>query len=129
MVARIVSYALPFLLAGLMLVQSATLSLIQLDFMWNREAITEMFCINLDKPQMNCHGSCELGRRLEKASNTELPQDLRIPEFVSWVFVFSPIYAFHAAFLSKSADQIDHAYLEPGQSRFPTGGIFHPPQS
>ena len=45
MVARIVSYALPFLLAGLMLVQSATLSFdSSWIFMWNRgEGITEMF--------------------------------------------------------------------------------------
>ncbi|WP_162416024.1 hypothetical protein [Cyclobacterium roseum] len=129
MAPRFISYGIPILLAGMMLVQSTTLSLIQFNFLWNRDSIAALFCVNLDKPEMNCEGSCELGRRLEKAADTEQPQALQLPEFASWVFVFSSPFSLHIPFCSGTDGQVATCFLLPGKSRFSTDGIFHPPQS
>lgn len=128
MAKRIVSYGVPFLLAGLVLVQSVSLSLIQLDFMWNRETITALFCVNLDRPEMNCAGSCELGRRLEKAADTEQPHDLRLVESISAVFVLATAYVFPARFGFKMPDQRLAVYTVYGSGQVFPAGIFHPPR-
>mgnify|MGYP000530418343 CR=1 FL=1 len=52
--------------------QTATIA----HFYMNRAAITEAYCINKEKPQLNCHGQCHLKKQLEvkqpqEAINTE----------------------------------------------------------
>ncbi len=37
----------------------------------NYELITEVLCINKDKPEMNCQGSCHLTKQLQAANGNE----------------------------------------------------------
>lgn len=47
-----------------------------LDFYLNREAIAEALCINQDKPEMQCNGSCALKEKLQQEDrrNQESPE-------------------------------------------------------
>ncbi len=41
-------------------------------FNLNQEAIEQAFCVNKDKPALECHGNCHLKKQLEKTKNTAL---------------------------------------------------------
>lgn len=40
----------------------------------NKQEITEMFCVNKDKPELNCNGSCHLMQQLKERENREAQQ-------------------------------------------------------
>lgn len=42
-----------------------------LEYQLRREYITAQFCINLDRPTLNCKGSCHLQQRLKEAAAQE----------------------------------------------------------
>lgn len=44
-------------------------TLIQAHFYMDREQITALYCINKDKPELECDGKCELSKRLSEAKN------------------------------------------------------------
>ncbi len=45
-------------------------TIIVMYFKLNQEAIEQEFCINRNKPQLQCHGTCHLKKQLEKTKNT-----------------------------------------------------------
>lgn len=61
-------------------------SLIQAEFVLNREAIAELFCINQDKPELACDGKCELDRRLIEAQDHEESKKNFVQEEVILVY-------------------------------------------
>ncbi|GAB2499084.1 hypothetical protein GCM10027164_33940 [Algoriphagus taiwanensis] len=44
-------------------------TVIQVQFLMDREQITALYCINKDQPELQCQGKCELGKRLNEAKN------------------------------------------------------------
>ena len=74
-------------LSALILLNGMTYSLLQLDFNINRAHITELFCINQDKPELACNGQCELTRRLDKAQEQEENKRTFFQEQVNLVFM------------------------------------------
>ncbi|TDK43457.1 hypothetical protein [Algoriphagus formosus] len=57
------------LLISLVLLNGMGYTLIQAHFYWDREEITALYCINKDKPEMECDGKCELSKRLSEAKD------------------------------------------------------------
>lgn len=55
----------------LLLITSQQAALIVL-FKLNQQAIEQQFCINKDKPELQCHGKCHLKKELEKSVTTDL---------------------------------------------------------
>jgi len=49
-----------------------------LEYYANYEYISEVLCINKDKPMSTCNGKCYLSKQLKKAQETE-KQDKKIP--------------------------------------------------
>jgi hypothetical protein len=47
-------------------------ALIIVHFKLNQKEIEKEFCINKDKPEMQCHGKCHLKKELQKTDNTDL---------------------------------------------------------
>ncbi len=45
-----------------------------IDFTVNQDFITEVFCINKEKPAVTCHGKCYLSQQLKKAEEQEEKQ-------------------------------------------------------
>ena len=46
-------------------------TLIQAHFYLDREQITALYCVNKDKPMLECDGKCELGKRLSETKNRQ----------------------------------------------------------
>lgn len=47
---------------------------IQFDYLLNQSEIIDLFCINKDKPEMQCNGKCHLKKQFEElADKTESP--------------------------------------------------------
>ncbi len=55
----------------LVLLNGMSYSIIQGQFYLQRDRIAELFCINQDKPELQCDGKCELSKRLSKAKEKE----------------------------------------------------------
>lgn len=103
-------------------------TLIQVHFYMDREQITALYCVNKDKPQLECDGKCELSKRLSEAKDQkESEAEITLEEL-------------HLTFLAKSKEgnipfipeanpeivhtpryQMTHS-LDLGKS------FFHPPQ-
>ena len=43
-------------------------TLVTLNFYWNQTEITELFCVNKEKPQLRCEGKCHLNTVLSDAN-------------------------------------------------------------
>lgn len=46
-------------------------AIIIVHFKLNKKEITESFCINKDRPELQCQGNCYLKRKLQQTKNTE----------------------------------------------------------
>lgn len=53
-------------------------SLVILNWKINQDIITEKYCVNKDKPMMNCNGKCYLSKQLE---NLELKEEQERKEY------------------------------------------------
>lgn len=42
-----------------------------MDYQLHKERITELFCVNRDKPRLQCNGKCHLAKKLRKAESSE----------------------------------------------------------
>lgn len=97
-------------------------------FQLNQETITELFCINKDKPEKKCKGCCYLAKEIKKANECEnkVPCGLKQHDAPTWLVfeqlahVISPLHSFG---------------FEPGvypETYFPLGfvsGVFQPPRA
>ena len=97
-------------------------------FQLNRVYITEMYCENKEKPQLNCDGQCFLAKKLqaaeEKTSDNDgartLNQQLEIPLFI----ISTP------AFVSFIGEEpvLDIPLLINHYSFLRSSTLFHPPK-
>jgi hypothetical protein len=62
---------LAFFLVGLLLLQTFSREVVVLDYQVHKKHITELFCVNKDKPALHCNGKCHLAKQLRKASDSE----------------------------------------------------------
>lgn len=115
-----------FILASALLTHLMTVSVIVVDYELRKAEITEMFCINKDRPEMACQGKCHLNRQLrEQTDNGPEP-------FLPEVEPLAP--AIIAA--RVTCGLFDHVETEPehgGRYHCPESvghhaAVFHPPQ-
>jgi hypothetical protein len=69
-------------------------SLITIDYFINQVEITELFCINKDKPQLKCNGKCHLTQELKEVEtkNTGAPFAQNVNEFnIELIFDFKEV--------------------------------------
>lgn len=60
---------------------------IQAHFYLHREQITILYCINKEKPQLECDGKCELGKRLSESKKQQENREEISLEELSLVYV------------------------------------------
>ncbi|TFV97159.1 hypothetical protein E4S40_00450 [Algoriphagus kandeliae] len=111
----------------LILLNGMGYTLIQVHFYADREEITALYCVNKDKPELECNGQCELGKRLKKASEAqENGEEITLEELN---LQYLPIPESSLA-LSKRAVfpiiQNSYPYLTNGRDIMVD--FFHPPQ-
>lgn len=63
---------IPYLLLAQMMYFVGAKSFVVLNWKINQDIITEKYCVNKDKPMMNCDGKCYLSKQLE---NLELKEE------------------------------------------------------
>ncbi|MCL6260238.1 hypothetical protein M3O96_14145 [Aquiflexum sp. TKW24L] len=114
-------FSLIFLLNGMVY------SVIQVDFHMNREEISALFCINQDRPELECNGKCELAKRLDQAQDQEKNQQK--VAFEGFLLIYSmPVTAFNILPIWKSIDLVFGDLDENQNQLLNIDDFFHPPQ-
>ncbi|RTQ45416.1 hypothetical protein EJV47_25075 [Hymenobacter gummosus] len=62
---------LALFLTLLILLQSFSREVLVVDYALHRARVTELFCVNKDKPQLQCNGKCHLRKQLRKAAEAD----------------------------------------------------------
>ena len=93
----------------------------------NIEEITEAFCINTEKPELNCHGTCHLKKQLIQTDNS-------IPLESENTFYFNEIQLFSGndfiQIIKPVINVSSHlTKLEDHHSTFSGLDVFHPPKA
>lgn len=116
------------LLSIVILLNGMGYSLIQADFVLNRETISELFCINQDKPELACDGKCELDRRLGEAQEHEENRKTFVQEEVLLMYTL-PAKGYHIETYWKEFHPI-LGVLDVFEIDFLNDkDFFHPPRS
>jgi hypothetical protein len=66
------------ILLGLILINTFSLALVKIHYELNKDFIIENYCINTDKPELNCDGQCHLEKLIEIVSSDD--KDSNVPE-------------------------------------------------
>lgn len=92
-------------------------ALIFVHFKLNREAIEQAFCVNKDKPDLQCHGTCYLKKQLQKTTENPEPASIIVhpwmatyPSLIAESEAKSVTIEIHS---TPSADK-ETRYKEPG---------------
>ncbi|WP_186755330.1 hypothetical protein [Echinicola salinicaeni] len=114
-------------LSMVIVLNSMIFSVIQMDYAINKEYITENFCVNKERPEMNCDGKCFLAEKLKAAQEQKEQQ----PGAIDFSRDFG-IYIIHDNFIAFNKAQLINfkaksAYQESNVN-FLTKDIFHPPK-
>lgn len=102
-------------------------SVIWVNYELNVEEITELFCENTDKPELNCHGSCHLKKQLIQTEdpNSENPVHLN---YINELELFNPNDIIQNDLMLNFTPELNSHYSE-SFSETVSGEIFHPPIS
>ena len=120
---------LAYLLTTLLLLQTFSRELVVLDYQLHKERITQLFCVNKDKPRLQCNGKCHLAKKLRKASAADSKAPASGFAKVKYEAVL-PLRALlqEPRFPGAKPAQFARLATEP-YSFSPAHSIFHPPSS
>ena len=93
------------LLSAIILIQSASLLLIDTSFKANHDYIAAVLCVNRNKPQMHCDGKCQLKKELTTEQEKESSQKSLMPVSLLLFFDEPPV--------------VTHCYASPADLSFP----------
>lgn len=118
-------------LTRLLLVLSLVLStqslvMVQVAFQLRQDVIVEKFCVNRDRPEMQCDGHCQLSKMMQKAQDRE---DERRAAMLELFFSFSLWLA--PAPKAPPVEAETKAWPSYAKANPPSGaphGIFRPPR-
>lgn len=113
----------------LILLNGMGYTFIQVNFYLDREQITALYCVNKDKPELQCDGKCELGKRLSEAKNqTEGQAEITLEE-LRLIFVEQVILD-HLDQNRQIKSGLSHSqFYQLNPSSGSELDFFHPPQS
>lgn len=113
-------------LSLLLLLAGMSYSLIQTQFYLNRAEIARTLCVNQDKPELACEGSCELGRMLQEAQDREADHERNLSEKHSSHYVATS----QVALVMRLIQPILYQYgvLAIGSINTLRFDFFHPPR-
>lgn len=121
--------AVGFLL--LMCLKAWVMPMLYLDYELRKEFIIDNFCVNKDRPELNCDGKCYLATRLAAAQKQEEKQAERNFMFKLYENITdcqSNTFSFARPGSDALLNSSSFSYVCPTQTNAPLSGIFHPPQ-
>jgi len=95
------------------------------NFYINRAEVTEKFCVNKDKPKMNCHGKCHLKKQLEKTT-VEKPQQSQKLNLTTFLFLGN-LSSNQILIVSEAASELLKINFDGGNENSFTSKTFLPP--
>lgn len=115
-------------LAVLVLLQTFSRELLVVDYQARKAEITQLFCVNKDKPRLHCNGKCHLRKQLGRATDAESKAPgagfakVKYEVLAPLLCVVMPRLA--AAYPTRAhfAPRVPSCYAFS-----PVHGIFHPP--
>lgn len=111
-------------LCFLMMMLALQRSIIIAHFKLNQEFIESNYCINRSKPQLECHGQCQLEKKLENTTENPSVQELSIYENI----VFLPQYAVLWSLKYLDTSDVSHCiYFERLKIQHYIQDPLHPP--
>ena len=117
---RIIGY---ILLSSFLLHTFSSL-IINVDYQVNLERIVEEFCINKDKPELECNGKCHLAEQLANEEERKGEEEIRVLEVPCVNLSISHVSTVVSPVFVKKYSQI------PYQNTYTfllKRGVFHPP--
>lgn len=107
------------------MLQTFSKGLVLAEFMLNRDYIAKVLCINKAKPELACHGQCQLMKQMEKETKKDQNGNAVKDKYE---VVFAEINtAFHLT-PSIAVKELFTAY-HGGIDRIPLYAVFHPPRA
>ncbi|HTM92292.1 MAG TPA: hypothetical protein VL095_07740 [Flavisolibacter sp.] len=116
------------ILAMLILTQTFSKWLVVLEYNLNKDYIAQTLCVNKAKPKLNCHGKCQMMKRLveeekqNSSSTTNHPSKIQIQEVLysnETVQLTIPLLISSASSYNEESPIFLH--------KVPAPSIFHPP--
>ena len=93
----------------------------------NIEEITEAFCVNTDKPELNCHGTCHLKKQLIQSDESN-PQEPQHALYLNEIQLFSSQCGTEIS--EPRNNSVTHqTNFENGYTFLPGLDVFHPPRA
>lgn len=98
------------------------------DYAVNYDYISEVLCINKDKPELKCNGKCHLQNELAKASDDSSEQNNQENNLKISQVEFSSLHVFSISISAISEPLESNIPLfNNNYSYLPSYSIFHPP--
>lgn len=114
-------------LTALVLLQTFSQELLVVDYQLHKERVTQLFCVNKDKPQLHCNGKCHLAKQLRKAADAES----KAPNAGFAKMKFEALPTGWAALVRPVLYPSPAQLFAPQQAVLytfsPVHGVFHPP--
>lgn len=116
------------LLCLLVLLQSFCRELLVLHYQARKAEITQLFCVNKDKPRLQCNGKCHLRKQLKKATESEKnPTDAGMAKVKYEVLPPAPSFEPRPQWLLVLAQSGYAPAVASCYASAPVQGVFHPP--
>jgi hypothetical protein len=113
-------------LCSVIMLNSMVYSVIQGSYELNKAYIVENFCVNKDKPMMNCDGKCYLAQQMKEAKEKRDANSTHKFNTDFGVYIPAPaLEQFQLTYFSPLLQPVE-TYLEPFYSR-PAKKITKPP--
>ena len=93
----------------------------------NIDEITEAFCINTDKPELNCHGTCHLKKQLIQSDESN-PQEPQHALYLNEIQLFSS-HTVTEISEPRNTSVTHQTNFEDGYSFLQGLDVFHPPKA
>jgi hypothetical protein len=98
-------------------------------FNLNQDKVVELFCINKDKPELDCKGKCYLAEKLEEAKQTEegtsIPNSKHKQTTEEILFLEKTLLLS----ISGSAHQISFSFYKSSYAHQFMMSVFQPPRA
>ncbi|MDX5345920.1 MAG: hypothetical protein LPJ89_11450 [Hymenobacteraceae bacterium] len=108
------------------LMQSGSKTLLLLHHQAYKTTITELFCENKAKPELDCQGSCHLKKKLQEAAAAE-KQKQPVQEKQAELTLFCQQSLSLSLLLYKHAAAVSKMYYADAVTVPPVFEVFHPP--
>lgn len=122
-----------FMVLASVLIQSGVKTYFLIGWKIYQKEITEKYCINKSRPEMQCNGQCYLAKQMkkleadyEKSRQPFPPKDLKSIDFILFVQPAGKNYLKMIAFTESDMQNHGGFYLDTGTSDFQVD-CFHPP--